>query len=146
MFQEHALDLLVVFHHITISVGKHNLLHVNVFRGIIVLVRLRHLVLDFFFQSLTTAARGPSDETILLAEPKAAHVDAADIWCCPGIITTDGAGSFRPARHAGPKVSGVDVWTNPTDSLDKATLEACRQGCRKHGPVKDGAVRQIQSA
>ena len=121
----------------TMAVSKHHVLHVNIFRGVIVLVCLRHFALYFLFQSITPAPRGPGNKPVLLSESEASHVNAADIWCCPGIITADRAGSFRPSRHTGPKVSGVDVWTDPTDSLDVSTLEARRQGHWKHRPVKD---------
>ena len=129
----------------TMAASKHHVLHVNIFRGVVVLVCLRHFALYFFFQGITPAPRGPGNKTILLSKSEASHVNAADIWCCPGIIAADRAGSFRPSRHAGPKVSGVDFWTDSTDSLDVSTLEACRQGYWKHRPVKDRTLWRFKS-
>ena len=107
------------------SVGIHRLLHEDVLRGVVVSVCLRHLALNLLFQSRTPFTGSPRDKTVLLSESEASHVDAAVIWSCPGIITAKRAGGFRPSRHAGPKVSGVDVWTDTTDGLDVAALEAC---------------------
>ena len=125
-----------------LAIGKHRLLHEDVLRGVVVPVSLRHLALNLLSQSRTTFTGSPRDETILLSESEASHIDAAVIWCCPGIVTAIGAGGFRPSRHAGPEVSGVDVWTDTTDGLDVAALEAGRQGCWKQGPINDRTIRQ----